>query len=79
LGAVVVGVDIGQKHDPTAICVAELDYRERPGLGCKEGHWLIRHLERLPLDTPYPQVADRLAEVVGNVKKRKRQIRQRSP
>jgi hypothetical protein len=77
LGVVVVGVDIGQKHDPTAVAVAEHEWRRRDGR--EEDHWLIRHLERLPLGTPYPQVSDRLAEVVGNVKKRRREIREPSP
>jgi len=77
LGVVVVGVDIGQKHDPTAIAVVEHEWRQNEGR--EEDHWLVRHLERLPLGTPYPQVADRLAEVVGNVKKRKCEIRQHSP
>jgi hypothetical protein len=68
LGGVVVGVDIGQKHDPTAIAVAEHEWRTREGR--EEDHWLIRHLERLPLGTPYPEVANRLAEVVSGVRKR---------
>lgn len=77
MGVVVVGVDIGQKHDPTAVAVAEHELRKSGDR--EEDHWLVRHLERLPLGTPYPQVADRLAEVVGNVKKRRRQIREPSP
>jgi hypothetical protein len=77
LGVVVVGVDIGQKHDPTAIAVVEHEWRTRDGR--EEDHWLVRHLERLPLGTPYPQVSDRLTEVVGNVKERKRKIREPLP
>lgn len=66
MGSVMVGVDIGQKRDPTAICVAEEDKRE---VGDRtESHFLIRHLERLALGTPYPEVADRVAQVVGAVK-----------
>lgn len=40
---IVIGVDIGQKRDPTAVCVAEAKDRE------DAQHYLIRHLERLPL------------------------------
>ncbi len=48
--AVTVGIDVGQKVDPTAIAVGEWE-RDR---------YLVRFLERLPLGTPYPQVAERL-------------------
>ena len=70
MATVTVGIDIGQKRDPTAIAVTELDHRSREGFPGKEDHWLVRHLERMPLGTPYPQVADRLAQVVEGVKKR---------
>ena len=43
----IVGADIGQAHDPTALAVAEL----------LEPEIHLRHLERRPLGTPYPQVA----------------------
>ena len=45
-----IGVDIGQKRDPTAIAVAEIEYRptadaER-GRSEKESHYIARFLER---------------------------------
>ena len=58
----VFGLDIGQKRDPTAIAVAELERREVNAR--TEVHFTVRHLERLPLGTPYPAVAKRFAEVV---------------
>ena len=58
---VLIGVDIGQKRDPTALAVAEAEKRE------EEWHFLVRHLERLPLGTPYPEVSRRLAKVVTAV------------
>ena len=61
----VIGVDIGQKRDPTAICVAEAEDRcaqQRP-----EQHYVIRHLERLPLGTAYPEVAERVGEVTQRI------------
>ncbi|HSL82164.1 MAG TPA: hypothetical protein VLF66_05275 [Thermoanaerobaculia bacterium] len=61
-----IGVDIGQKRDPTAVCVAEAELRQVEGR--TEIHYLIRHLERLPLGTPYPRVAERVAEVEGQVR-----------
>jgi hypothetical protein len=62
LGAVTVGVDIGQRRDPTAIAVVEQVERRD-----SEIHHDVRHLERLDLGTPYPGVAKRVAEVVQGV------------
>jgi hypothetical protein len=46
----VVGVDLGQSHDPTAVCVVRrLDDGPRPV-------FQVGHLERLPLHTPYPVI-----------------------
>jgi hypothetical protein len=59
---VVIGVDVGQKRDPTAICVVEPE--ERPWKDRTEVHYPVRYLERLALGTPYPEVAQRLAQVV---------------
>ena len=52
----VIGVDIGQKRDPTAVAVAELSEDTLPA-------FMIRFLERLPLQTPYPDVAERVATI----------------
>lgn len=59
--SVAIGIDIGQKRDPTAICVAESTQRTGPGQTPK--HYAVRYLQRLPLGTPYPHVARRLAEI----------------
>jgi len=64
MGPVMIGIDIGQKHDPTAIAVAEVEDRQG------EEYHIIRRLERLPLGTPYPQVAVRLADVIAGVRAR---------
>lgn len=72
MGAVTVGVDIGQRRDPTAIAVVEHEWREA-GSGKtaraeqRVHHHVARHLERLPLGTPYPEVAERVAAVVRGV------------
>lgn len=64
--APLIGIDIGQKRDPTAIAVVETEKRE-------DGyHFLVRHLERLPLGTPYPAVAERVAEIAASVRRRSR-------
>lgn len=63
-----IGVDIGQKREPTAICVTEI---EEPRVGRRRvNHWVVRHLERLPLGTSYPAVAKRLSEVSGGTRQK---------
>jgi Terminase RNaseH-like domain len=63
-----MGVDIGQKRDPTAICVAESEDRQ-DGFVAEE-HFVVRHLERLPLGTPYPEVARRVGAIAAGVWRR---------
>lgn len=64
MGPVTIGIDIGQQRDRTAIAVAEIE--ERQGVE----HHIIRRLERLPLRTPYHEIAARLAAVVEGVRMR---------
>lgn len=59
----VIGVDVGQKRDPTAISVCTRELREG-----KEHH-TARFLQRLPLGTPYPAVGERLKEIVAGAQK----------
>src|SRR5918993_2366891 len=61
MGVLTVDVDVGQRRDPTAIAVVEQEHRG------SETHHIARHLERLPLGTPYPAVAKRVAAVVQGV------------
>ena len=67
---VLIGVDIGQKRDPTALCVAEDE--ERFVEGRRERHFVVRFLDRLPLGTPYPAVADRVADIVERAREKTR-------
>lgn len=63
-----IGIDIGKTRDPSAACVAELESRT---VGRRaETHYLVRHLERLPLGTPYPEVAQRIDAIVSAVQSR---------
>jgi hypothetical protein len=64
--AITIGVDIGQKRDPTAVCVAEGEWRKVEGR--TEAHFNVRHLERLLLGTPYPQVVERIARITDQVR-----------
>ncbi len=75
-----IGVDLGQRHDPTAICVCEVERRsytlnERGWPTGGEYHFLARHLERLPLGTPYPAVVNRLAEIYRKLTASKHSVR----
>jgi hypothetical protein len=71
----VIGVDIGQRRDPTAIAVVEVELRpvaqpERRLKTGEEAHYLVRFLGRLPLGTPYPEVARRIVQLCAQVKAR---------
>ncbi len=68
MAMVTVGVDIGQRVDPTAIAVAEAEARVADGR--VETVYRIRHLERLPLGTGYLAVAERVAAVAAGVTKK---------
>jgi hypothetical protein len=63
-----LGVDIGQRRDPTAFAVAEAVWRRVDGR--REAHFLVRHLERLPLGTPYPEVVGRIETLTRRVGQR---------
>jgi hypothetical protein len=70
-----IGVDLGQRRDHSAIAVVEHIrhaaritpyslYAPTPS----PGEWIVRHLERLPLGTPYTAVAARIVELTRNPK-----------
>jgi hypothetical protein len=73
MGLVTVGVDLGQKRDPTALCVVDGEQRWfgiPPRMRWEENHFVVRYLERLAAGTPFPDVVDRVAEVVHAVGRR---------
>ena len=58
-----LGVDLGQAHDPTAIALIER-HRSMHSRKGETGRRLdLRHLERLPLGTPYPAQVARVGEL----------------
>jgi hypothetical protein len=67
MATIAVGVDLGQKRDPTAIAVVEAQRREHDGRN--EDYYLTRFLERLPLGTPYPAIAQRVLTVIANIRR----------
>ncbi len=54
---IVIGADLGQAQDPTALAVAEVHNPEIH----------VRHLKRLPLGTPYPKVVERIGDLVDHL------------
>jgi hypothetical protein len=62
----VVGLDLGQSADYTALAVVQ-SVSEGPASSAdshKELH--LRHLERYPLRTPYPEIAEKVAALMGD-------------
>lgn len=65
---IVAGLDIGQKRDPTALCIAEATLRYDAGRPAT--YHLVRYLRRLPLGTPYPQIALEVARTLRSAEAR---------
>jgi hypothetical protein len=64
----VLGLDLGQSQDYTALAVNELTHApdpDRPGKW--ERHHAIRHLQRWPLGTSYVDVAAGVGKVLGQL------------
>ena len=56
----ILGVDLGQVSDYTALCVAE-----RTALSDEPPLYEVRHLERAPLGTPYPAVVAHVGRLMA--------------
>lgn len=65
---ITIGVQVGQRTEPSGFCVAEI--RDRPGPHGTETHYLVRYLERVPMGVSYPTLADRSAEVSAALRDR---------
>jgi len=65
---ITIGVRIGQRHESSALCVAETE--ERTSDGRRDDHFLIRHLERIPSGASYVTVAQRVGTVTAEVSRR---------
>ena len=60
----IVGVDLGQQRDWTAICVIERGYVLGDGRQPGRLEYHLRHLERPALGTSYPDVVERIVGLV---------------
>ena len=63
-----IGLDLGQSHDFTAIAVLERvvlqrEFNHAVWAFRKEVQLHLRHLERVPIGTPYPEVVRRVVEI----------------
>ena len=69
-----VGVDLGQRRDPTAIAVVEREEvagsRRDPVTWALEKRtvYAVRYLERMPLDLCYVDVVERVGRLVRNIR-----------
>ena len=66
----VVGLDLGQAADYTALAVAErrmvpTGEFTRRGRPLTEAHYAVRHLQRFPLGTSYPTIVEEVARMVA--------------
>ncbi len=59
-----LGLDLGQRHDLSAIAVVERRDRARAYQAAVFDSMAVRRLERVPLGTPYPQVVARVKAMV---------------
>lgn len=69
----VLGLDVGQAQDFTALCVLERDVRptgRKDGTGGEEwaDHYTVVHLERPPLKTAYPEVVRAVQKTLAHPK-----------
>src|ERR1035438_2704427 len=67
-----LGLDLGKRHDYSAIAVVE---RLEPMRGygrARDGHMVVRYLERVPLGTGYPAVVEQVRTLVSTDRMRGR-------
>ncbi len=62
-----VGLDLGQRHDPTAIAIVERLELAQAWQATAFHSLRVRHLERVALGTPYPGVVARVREIVRKI------------
>jgi hypothetical protein len=64
-----MGVDLGQARDPSAVAIVERSVDLQLDLQSwnrvPRVSYAVRHLERVPLGTPYPGVVSRVAELLA--------------
>ncbi len=61
-----LGIDLGQRRDHTAIAIVERRDERMAFLTPQYAGVYVRHLERVPLGTPYPMVVERVRRILAN-------------
>ena len=62
------GLDLGQSQQFTALAVLEQSQVTNPEPSHRvECHYAVRHLERFPLGTPYPEICVRLRQLFAEM------------
>jgi hypothetical protein len=60
----ILGLDLGQQQDFTALAVLERTWRPDPETKRHQGHYAVRHLKRWPLGTPNTQIVADVGQLV---------------
>lgn len=60
-----IGIDIGKKADPSAICIVMAEERDRTRSGESVTHYQVPFIQRLPLETKYPDQVTRFVEIIA--------------
>jgi len=59
-----IGIDIGKKADPSAVCVVMAEERGQNQRGESVTHYQVPFIQRLPLEMKYPQQVARFVEII---------------
>jgi hypothetical protein len=63
VSAYVIGLDLGQTNDFSALCVVERPARGAPGAKAVPRAYALRHLVRYPLGTAYTEIVPQVVQV----------------
>ena len=88
--SIIVGVDVGQRHESSAVCVVEYQRRNEQGIDLSRlrtpgrgvniahertsDHFTVRHLERIPAGKPYLEIARRVGDIWSGIQNRGRSV-----
>lgn len=61
-----IGVDLGKIQDPSAIAIVERRDQPRAWMPALFKGLMVRHLERIPLGTPYPDIVEHLRDLASH-------------
>ncbi len=65
-----IGIDIGKKADPSAVCVVMAEERDRTRAGDSVTHYVVPFIQRMPLEMKYPDQVKRFVEIITGAAER---------